>query len=174
MGKGQRLRTARHATDVPVDEVLRELERLYPHARCELHFRNPFELLIATILSAQCTDKKVNEVTATLFEKYKRPEDYLRLTQEELEREIRGLGLYKNKSKNILATCRILHEKHNGEVPRTREELEACLGWGGRRPTWSCPTPLACRPSPSTPTCFAWPIGSGWPNPTTCARPRSS
>jgi len=130
MGKGHRSRTARHAADVPVVTVLRELEALYPEARCELNFRNPFELLIATILSAQCTDKKVNEVTATLFEKYKRPEDYLRLTQEELEREIRGLGLYKNKSKNILATCRILHEKHNGEVPRTREELEALPGVG--------------------------------------------
>ena len=97
---------------------------MYPEAKCELHFRTPFELLIATILSAQCTDKRVNEVTAQLFAKYNTPEDFLPLTEEQLQEEIRELGLYKNKSRNILATCRILYEKYDGKVPKDRKALE--------------------------------------------------
>jgi len=115
---------------VPVDEILETLHRLYPDAHCELNYRTPFELLIATILSAQCTDKRVNEITAPLFERYNKPEHYLHLSQEEMEEHIKGLGLYKNKSRNILETCRILYEKYNGEVPRTHEELEALPGVG--------------------------------------------
>lgn len=115
---------------VPVEQILDSLYQLYPDAHCELNFRTPFELLIATILSAQCTDKRVNEITAPLFEKYNKPEDFLTLTQEEMEELIKGLGLYKNKSKNILETCRILYEKYNGEVPRTHAELEALPGVG--------------------------------------------
>lgn len=115
---------------VPTEQILATLEQMYPDAHCELNYRTPFELLIATILSAQCTDKRVNEVTAPLFTKYKKPEDYLHLTQQEMEAQIKGLGLYKNKSKNILETCRILYERYNGEVPRTRAELEALPGVG--------------------------------------------
>ncbi|WP_126425370.1 endonuclease III [Brevibacillus marinus] len=117
-------------TGVPVEQILDTLQQMYPDAHCELNFRTPFELLIATILSAQCTDKRVNEITAPLFAKYNKPEDYLHLSQEEMEEQIKGLGLYKNKSKNILETCRILYEKYNGEVPRTHAELQALPGVG--------------------------------------------
>lgn len=115
---------------IPVDEILDILQQTYPDAHCELNYRSPFELLIATILSAQCTDKRVNEITAPLFERHNKPEDYLHLSQEEMEEHIKGLGLYKNKSKNILETCRILYEKYNGEVPQTHAELEALPGVG--------------------------------------------
>lgn len=115
---------------VQTKKILETLERMYPEAKCELHFRTPFELLIATILSAQCTDKRVNEVTARLFAKYNTPEDFLPLTEEQLQEEIRGLGLYKNKSRNILATCRILYEKYDGKVPKDRKALEALPGVG--------------------------------------------
>lgn len=115
---------------VNVERILDTLHQLYPDAHCELNFRTPFELLIATILSAQCTDKRVNEITAPLFEKYNRPEHYVHLSQQEMEEHIKGLGLYKNKSKNILETCRILHEKYNGEVPQDREALERLPGVG--------------------------------------------
>ncbi len=115
---------------VPVEQILTTLHSLYPDAHCELNFTSPFELLLATILSAQCTDKRVNEITAPLFAKYNKAEDYLHLTQVEMEEYIKGLGLYKNKSKNILETCRILYEKYNGEVPQSHKELEALPGVG--------------------------------------------
>ncbi len=108
--------------DVPVQKILDILADCYPDAHCELNYRNPFELLIATILSAQSTDIQVNKVTAPLFEKYPTPADFLTLTEEELAAEIRGLGLFRNKSKNILKTCRLLVEQYNEEVPREREE----------------------------------------------------
>lgn len=111
-------------------KILEILQSLYPDAHCELNFHTPFQLLIATILSAQCTDAKVNQVTEHLFAKYPTAHDYVHLSQEELEKEIRSIGLYKNKSKNILATCKILVEKYNGEVPQNREELEALPGVG--------------------------------------------
>lgn len=115
---------------VPSKKILEILHSLYPDAHCELNFNTPFQLLIATILSAQCTDVKVNEVTRTLFAKYPTAYDYLPLSQEELEAEIRSIGLYRSKSKNILATCHILVNQYNGEVPRTREELEQLPGVG--------------------------------------------
>jgi endonuclease-3 len=115
---------------VPVDQILDTLYQMYPDAHCELNYTTPFELLIATILSAQCTDKRVNEITGPLFQKFNKPEHFIHLTQEELEEHIKGLGLYKNKSKNILETCRILYEKYNGEVPQTHAELEALPGVG--------------------------------------------
>ncbi len=115
---------------IPSKKILEILHSLYPDAHCELNFSTPFQLLIATILSAQTTDIKVNEVTRTLFAKYPTAHDYLTLSQEELEAEIRTIGLYKSKSKHILATCHILVEKYNGEVPKTREELEALPGVG--------------------------------------------
>ena len=106
------------------------LAAMYPDAHCELRFRNPFELLIATILSAQSTDRQVNKVTERLFAKYPTPQDFLSLSEEELAEEIRGLGLYRNKSKNILQTCRILVEQYGGEVPAEREALEKLPGVG--------------------------------------------
>ncbi|MDA8353398.1 MAG: endonuclease III [Firmicutes bacterium] len=115
---------------VPTKKILATLAQMYPDAHCELDFRNPFELLIATILSAQSTDHQVNRVTSKLFAKYPTPEAILQLTEDELAQEIRGLGLYRNKSRNIMATCQILVEKFDGEVPRRRKELEALPGVG--------------------------------------------
>jgi endonuclease III len=104
--------------------------KMFPDAHCELNHSNPFELLIAVVLSAQCTDALVNKVTAELFKKYKRPEDYLAVPLEELQNDIRSIGLYRNKAKNIQKLCQILIEKHGGEVPKTREELMALPGVG--------------------------------------------
>lgn len=115
---------------VPTRKIMDTLAAMYPDAHCELRFRNPFELLIATILSAQSTDRQVNKVTERLFAKYPTPQDFLSLSEEELAEEIRGLGLYRNKSKNILQTCRILVEQYGGEVPAEREALEKLPGVG--------------------------------------------
>ncbi len=113
-----------------IKEVLRRLEERYPDAECELNHRTPFELLIATILSAQSTDKRVNIVTADLFKEYNTPEKFLELTQEELEDKIRTIGFYRNKSKNILGTSRLLVEEYNSEVPDSRKDLERLPGVG--------------------------------------------
>lgn len=113
-----------------VDKILDILEQLYPDARAELNHSNSFELLIATILSAQCTDKRVNIVTEELFKECKTPEDYLKLTQEELGEKIRTCGFYKNKSKNILGTCKMIIEEFDGKVPDTREDLMKLPGVG--------------------------------------------
>lgn len=111
-------------------EVIDRLLRQYPDAKAGLNFSTPFELLIATILSAQCTDAQVNKTTAVLFKEYKTPEDFLKLSEEELGEMIKSCGFYKNKSKNILATCRLLVEKFNGQVPNTLEELMTLPGVG--------------------------------------------
>ena len=113
-----------------VSRVLDALSSLYPEARAELHFSNPFETLIATILSAQCTDKRVNQVTEVLFARYPDAQALAGLTQEELEPQIKECGLYHAKAKNILATCRALVEKYGGKVPDNREELMALPGVG--------------------------------------------
>ncbi|KYH29082.1 MULTISPECIES: endonuclease III [Clostridium] len=113
-----------------VDEILDILEKIYPDAQCELIHENPFQLLIATVLSAQTTDKKVNQVTEKLFKKYKTPNDFAVLEQDELEKEIREIGLYKNKAKNIIGLCKMLIDDYNGEVPRTMEELIKLPGVG--------------------------------------------
>lgn len=113
-----------------VHSVLDALSATYPDAQCELVHHNAFELLVATILSAQTTDKKVNEVTKKLFADYKTPYAFLSLTQGELEEKIKEIGLYRNKAKNILQMCRQLIEKHNGEVPSTMEELIELPGVG--------------------------------------------
>ena len=101
-----------------------------PEPRGELHFKTPFELLIAVILSAQATDKSVNLATAQLYQRTNTPESILKLGQEGLERYVKSIGLYRAKAKNILATCKLLLDKHGGEVPRTREALEALPGVG--------------------------------------------
>lgn len=113
-----------------IKEVMDILLEVYPDAKAELDHENTFELLIATILSAQCTDVRVNKVTKDLFADLKTPEDYLRLTQEELGERIRTCGMYNTKSKNILATCKLLIEKYKGEVPGTLEELIELPGVG--------------------------------------------
>ncbi|NLV88867.1 MAG: endonuclease III [Tissierellia bacterium] len=113
-----------------IKEVLNRLLKEFPDAKAELNFSNSFELLIATILSAQCTDVQVNKTTSVLFKKLKTPEDYLKLSEEELGKMIRSCGFYKTKSKNILATCRLLIEKFNGQVPNTLEDLMTLPGVG--------------------------------------------
>ena len=111
-------------------QVMQALEKLYPEARPELNFSNPFETLVATILSAQCTDKRVNMVTARLFPQYPDAFAMAKLEPEELEPMIRECGLYRNKAKNIVAACRALVEQYDGVVPNTREELMKLPGVG--------------------------------------------
>ena len=110
--------------------VMEALRQLYPEAKAELHFSNPFETLIATILSAQCTDKRVNMVTARLFPRYPDAFAMAKLTPEELEPMIRECGLYHNKAKNIIAASRALVELYDGKVPDTREALMKLPGVG--------------------------------------------
>jgi len=111
-------------------EVIEMLLRTYPDAKAELNFSNPFELLIATILSAQTTDVQVNKVTENLFKEYRTPEDFLKMSEDELMEKIKSIGFYRNKSKNILATCKILVEKYGGKVPDVIEELMELPGVG--------------------------------------------
>ena len=103
---------------------------MYPEAHCELIHENPFELVIAVALSAQCTDALVNKVTKNLFQKYKTPEDYLSVSLEELQQDIRSIGLYRNKAKNIQKLCRMLLDDYNGKVPEDRDELTKLPGVG--------------------------------------------
>ena len=115
---------------VPVEElrkrtkvILRKLRRAYPGAKCSLNHSNAFELLIATILSAQCTDERVNIVTADLFRKYRKPEDYSKVPARELEKDIQSTGFFRNKTKSIQGASKMLIEAYGGEVPHTMEEL---------------------------------------------------
>ena len=109
---------------------LDEMGKMFPEAHCELNHSNPFELVIAVSLSAQCTDALVNKVTKGLFEKYKSPEDYLKVSLEELQNDIRSIGLYRNKAKNIQSLCRILLDEYNGVLPMDRDELTKFPGVG--------------------------------------------
>lgn len=111
-------------------KVIELLMERFPDAKAELDFTNPFELLIATILSAQCTDVQVNKTTAVLFKDYKTPEDFIGLTEDELGKLIHSCGFYNTKSRNILATCHILIDKYNSNVPETIEELMTLPGVG--------------------------------------------
>ena len=113
-----------------VMEVLGELEKLYPQAGAELNFTNPFETVIATVLAAQCTDKRVNIVTAKLFPKYPDAKAMAQLTPEELEPMIQECGLFHTKARNIVELCRILVAKYDGRVPDTMEELVQLPGVG--------------------------------------------
>ncbi|MCP8968788.1 endonuclease III [Ectobacillus ponti] len=103
---------------------------MFPDAHCELNHENPFELVIAVALSAQCTDALVNRVTKDLFRKYQTPEDYLAVSLEELQHDIRSIGLYRNKAKNIQKLCQLLIDEYGGEVPRDRDELTKLPGVG--------------------------------------------
>lgn len=110
--------------------ILDTIGEMFPDAHCELNHSNPFELTIAVLLSAQCTDETVNKVTATLFEKYKSPEDYLAVPLEELQQDIRRIGLFRNKAKNIQALCSILLERYDGQVPSSHSSLVELPGVG--------------------------------------------
>lgn len=106
-----------------IQKIIALLKKEYPIPKTALRFGKPHEILIATILSAQCTDKRVNIVTKDLFKKYRKIEDYANSKQEEFEQDIRSTGFYKNKAKNIINACKIIIEKFNGKVPKTMEEL---------------------------------------------------
>ncbi|HZG15904.1 MAG TPA: endonuclease III [Candidatus Bathyarchaeia archaeon] len=109
---------------------LATLAEMFPDAHCELNHTNAFELTIAVLLSAQCTDKKVNQVTERLFQKYKTPEDYLAVPLTELQEDIKQIGLYKNKAKHIQELSRLLLDKYNGQIPDKHEELVTLPGVG--------------------------------------------
>ena len=111
-----------------VPRVLRALKKLYPEAECELDFSSPLELLVAVILSAQCTDKRVNLVTKSLFAKYRSAADYAKARPAELEADVRSTGFYRMKARAIREMAGALIERHGGEVPSTMEELTALRG----------------------------------------------
>ena len=111
-------------------QIIAGLQKTYPDAHCELNYSNPLELLVATILSAQCTDKRVNMVTAELFKKYPSAADYAKAPLAVLEQAVKSTGFFRNKAKNIQACCRKLVEHHRGEVPRTMDELTHLDGVG--------------------------------------------
>ncbi|AIY80622.1 endonuclease III [Clostridium botulinum] len=115
---------------VRTQKILDILKETYPDAKCELNYETSFQLLVATILSAQTTDKKVNEVTKTLFEDYPDLDAFLKITNEELEDRIKQIGLYRNKSKNLILMFRQLKENFNGEVPGTMEGITSLSGAG--------------------------------------------
>ena len=111
-------------------KILSALKRAYPDAHCELNFSNPLQLLVATILSAQCTDRRVNLVTAELFNKYSTARDFAKAPLAEIEAAVKTTGFFRNKAKNIKACCAALLERFDGEVPRTMDELHALAGVG--------------------------------------------
>ncbi|MDO5515171.1 MAG: endonuclease III, partial [Staphylococcus xylosus] len=111
-------------------KMVNVIAEMFPNAECELKHDNPFELTIAVLLSAQTTDISVNKLTDKLFEKYKTPEDYLNVDISELENDIRTIGLYRNKAKNIQKLCKSLLDKFDGEIPQTHGELESLAGVG--------------------------------------------
>jgi endonuclease-3 len=106
-----------------INEILRRLREAYPDAQCALRHSNPLELLVATMLSAQCTDERVNQVTEKLFQKYRTAEDYAMANPEELEQDIRPTGYYRSKARRLQEAARVLVERYNGRVPDTMEEL---------------------------------------------------
>jgi len=113
-----------------INKIFDILDKTYPNAHCELNYKTPFQLLVSTILSAQSTDKTVNKVTDRLFVKYPSLNEFLQLSEEELEKEIREIGLYRNKAKNILNMCRELAARFNGQVPQNRDDLMSLPGVG--------------------------------------------
>ncbi|MEM2960439.1 MAG: endonuclease III [Candidatus Bathyarchaeia archaeon] len=109
-------------------EIIDLLEKVHPDAKLALKWSNPLELLVATVLSAQCTDERVNKVTEHLFKKYRTAEDYANANLEEFERDIKSISFYRAKAKNIKRACQILVEKYNSEVPKTMEDLMSLPG----------------------------------------------
>ncbi len=116
--------------ELTVPQAITALRKLYPDAGCTLDWKTPLDLLVATILSAQCTDKRVNIVTKSLFAKYKKPQDFLRVPQEELEADIRSCGYYRAKAKSIRESCRLIIENFGGKVPKTMAEMITLRGVG--------------------------------------------
>jgi endonuclease-3 len=112
------------------NDIVVRLKQMYPKAKCALDFTNAFELLIATILSAQSTDVRVNIVTKSLFRKYPSPQAFASANQVEMERDVKQTGFFRNKAKAVIAASKAIVEKHNGEVPRTMDELTALPGVG--------------------------------------------
>ena len=108
---------------VRAEQIYTRLEGAYPEAKCALNFETPLQLLLATILSAQSTDKTVNTVTPALFKRYKTAKDFARAKPEDLEKMVHSTGFFRNKAKSIQGACRMIVEKHGGEVPKTMEEL---------------------------------------------------
>ncbi len=125
MGKQGETELKRHA-----GKVLRRLAKHYPNAQCALQFRSPLQLLVATILSAQCTDERVNQVTRELFKKYRSAADFARVSQAELEQDIKSTGFFRNKAKAIRQCCQRLVEEYNGRVPADMEVLVGLPGIG--------------------------------------------
>jgi len=124
------MRETRDAKRARAKTIVRALKKAYPDAKIALDFGNPLELLVATILSAQCTDERVNQVTPALFTKYPAARDYARAEPETVEQEVRSTGFYRAKTRSIIAMAKALVEKHGGEVPRSRETLVALPGVG--------------------------------------------
>ncbi len=124
------MKESREAKRSRARRIIRELKKSYPDAKIALDFGNPLELLVATILSAQCTDERVNMVTPALFKKYPGARDYVRAEPATLEQEVRSTGFYRAKTRSIIGMAKALVEKHGGEVPRSREALTALPGVG--------------------------------------------
>jgi endonuclease-3 len=122
------MRESRLPASKRIGEILRRLKKEYPDAKCSLNYTNAFELLVATILSAQCTDERVNIVTKDLFQKYKKPADYLAVPEEQLQDEIRTTGFFRNKTKSIRGASKKLIDEFKGEVPSTMDELLTLSG----------------------------------------------
>jgi endonuclease-3 len=110
--------------------IIKRLRKIFPNVKCALNYETPFQLLVATILSAQCTDERVNKVTEVMFKKLKAPSDYVKVSQAKLEEYVHSAGFYRNKAKNIKAMAHMVLEKYNGELPRTMEELVQLPGAG--------------------------------------------
>ncbi len=125
-------------TQEEIEKIIQRLEKMHPEAHCELDFETPFEALVAVILSAQCTDRRVNIVTNELFKKYRTPQDFASIEQGELEQLIKPCGFYKNKAKNIIACAKGIIENFNGEVPSTIEELTTLAGVGRKTANVIC------------------------------------
>jgi len=123
-------RESQAAKRVRLGNIITGLQQTYPDAHCELNYRNPLQLMVATILSAQCTDKQVNIITKDLFKKYKKAADFTNVPLEELQNDIRRIGLFRNKAKSIQNACCALMEHHKGKVPDTMAELVALAGVG--------------------------------------------
>ena len=123
-------RESQAAKRTRLGKIIAGLQQTYPDAHCELNYRTPLQLMVATILSAQCTDKQVNIVTNDLFKKYKKAADFAAAPLEELQNDIQRIGLFRNKAKSIQNACRALVEHHKGKVPQTMPELVALAGVG--------------------------------------------
>ncbi len=124
------MRESRDAKRARARKIVRALKKAYPDAKIALDFRNPLELLVATILSAQCTDERVNVVTPALFEKYRTARDYAAADAAALEQDVRSTGFYRAKSRSIVGMAKALVDRHGGEVPRSRESLTELPGVG--------------------------------------------